>query len=150
MNLKNRIVAELTDAMKNSREVEKQTLRMLKAEIMKAEVAGAQKVELADGEILKIIKRLVKQRRDSIEQFEQGNRPELAAIEKAEIEVLEKYLPAQLSEEKIAEIVAMKKAELGITDKAKMGILVGAVMKVVGDSADGATVKSLVVKSLSL
>lgn len=149
MNLKNRIVAELTDAMKNSREVEKQTLRMLKAEIMKAEVAGAQKVELADGEILKIIKRLVKQRRDSIEQFEQGNRPELAAIEKAEIEILEKYLPVQLSEEKIAEIVAAKKAELGITDKAKMGILVGAVMKVVGDSADGATVKIVVEKSFN-
>ncbi len=149
MNLKNRIVAELTDAMKNSREVEKQTLRMLKAEIMKAEVAGLKKIELEDDAILKIIKRLVKQRRDSIEQFEKGGRPELAAIEKAEIEVLEKYLPAQLSEEKIAEIVAAKKAELGITDKAKMGILVGVVMKVVGDSADGSTVKIVVEKSFN-
>ncbi|MFH0776549.1 MAG: GatB/YqeY domain-containing protein [Patescibacteria group bacterium] len=147
MNLKNRIVAELTDAMKNSQELEKQTLRMLKAEIMKAEVAGASKVELTDAEILKIVKRLVKQRRDSIEQFEKGGRPELAAKEQAEIIILEKYLPAQMGEEEIAKIVAAKKAALGITDKSKMGMLIGAVMKTVGDQADGSIVKIVVEKS---
>ncbi|MFH0834210.1 MAG: GatB/YqeY domain-containing protein [Patescibacteria group bacterium] len=147
MSLKNRIVDELTDAMKNSREVEKQTLRMLKAEIMKAEVAGDTKKELTDEEILKIVKRLVKQRKDSIEQFEKGGRIELAANEKAEIVILEKYLPAQIPPEKIAEIVAAKKAELGISDKSKMGMLIGAVMKEVGDAADGAAVKIAVEKS---
>ena len=147
MQLKNRIVAELTEAMKNSREVEKNVLRMLKAEIMRAEVAGAKKTELSDEEILKIIKRMVKQRRDSIEQFEKGGRLELAAGEKLEIPVLEKYLPEQLSAEKISEIVAAKKAELDISDRSKMGQLIGAVMKEVGDSADGAAVKIAVAKS---
>lgn len=147
MNLKNRIVEELTDAMKNSRELEKEVLRMLKAEVMKAEVAGSEKKELSDDEIIKIVKRMVKQRRDSIEQFEKGGRMELAEKEKSEIPILEKYLPTQISEKKIAEIVAAKKAELSISDKSKMGMLIGAVMKEVGDSADGAVVKSVVEKS---
>ncbi len=147
MNLKNRIVAELTDAMKNSRELEKNVLRMLKAEIMRAEVAGSEKIELPDADILKIVKKMVKQRRDSIEQFEKGGRPELAENEKLEIPILEKYLPEQMSAEKIAEIVAAKKAELQISDKSKMGMLIGAVMREVGDSADGATVKIAVEKS---
>ena len=149
MALKSQIVADLTEAMKNSQETEKQTLRMLKADIMKAEVAGASKVELDDPEILKIIKRLIKQRKDSAEQFEKGGRPELAEKEKAEIVILEKYLPAQLSEEEIAKIVEAKKAELGIADKSKMGQLIGAVMKEVGDQADGATVKIAVEKSFN-
>jgi uncharacterized protein YqeY len=147
MNLKNRIVEELTDAMKNSRELEKEVLRMLKAEIMKAEVAGSEKVELEDSAILKIIKRMVKQRRDSIEQFEKGGRAEMAANEKAEIEILEKYLPAQMGEDEIVKIVVAKKAELDISDKSKMGQLIGAVMKEVGDSADGSIVKIAVEKS---
>jgi len=147
MNLKNRIVAELTDAMKNSRELEKNVLRMLKAEIMRAEVAGSEKVEVPDAEILKIVKKMVKQRRDSIEQFEKGGRSELAENEKAEIPILEKYLPEQMSAEKIAEIVAAKKAELEISDKSKMGMLIGAVVREVGDTADGAAVKIAVEKS---
>lgn len=147
MTLKNRITEELTAAMKDSRELEKEVLRMLKAEIMKAEVAGSEKRELDDPEILKIIKRLVKQRRDSIEQFEKGGRSELAAKEKSEIEVLETYLPAQMSEEEIAAVVAKKKEELGVSDKSKMGMLIGAVMKEVGSSADGAAVKNVVEKS---
>ncbi|MCF7836757.1 GatB/YqeY domain-containing protein [Candidatus Gracilibacteria bacterium] len=147
MNLKSQIVADLTVAMKNSAELEKEVLRMLKAEIMKAEVAGSEKKELSDDEIVKILKRMVKQRYDSIEQFEKGGRTELAAREKSEIPLLEKYLPAQIAPEKIAEIVATKKAELQIFDKSKMGMLIGAVMKEVGDSADGSIVKNCVEKS---
>jgi len=90
---------------------------------------------------------MVKQRRDSIEQFEKGGRSELAENEKAEIEVLEKYLPEQMSAEKIAEIVAAKKTELDISDKSKMGMLIGAVVREVGDIADGAAVKIAVEKS---
>ena len=149
MTLKNRIVADLTEAMKNSRQIEKAVLRMLKAEIMKAEVADLQKRELSDDEIFKIIKKLVKQRHDSIEQFEKGGRLELAANEKAEIEVLEKYLPIQLSAEKIAEIVAAKKVELNIVDKSKMGILIGAVVRELGNAADGREIKIVVEKSFN-
>jgi uncharacterized protein len=90
---------------------------------------------------------MVKQRKDSIEQFEKGGRTELAEKEKTEIPILEKYLPAQISEEKIVEIVAAKKAELQISDKSKMGMLIGAVMKEVGDSAEGNVVKGIVEQS---
>ncbi len=147
MNLKNRIIEELTLAMKNSEELKKDVLRMLKAEIMKEEVAGSEKHELADSEIVKIIKKLIKQRRDSAEQFEKGGRGESATKELKEVEILEEYLPAQLSPEKIAEIVTAKKAELQISDRSKMGMLIGAVMKEVGDAADGAVVKIAVEKS---
>jgi uncharacterized protein YqeY len=147
MSLKEQIVADLTAAMKAGEETRKQTLRMLKAEIMKEEVSGDKKHELTEVEILKAIKRLINQRKDAVEQYEKGGRQELADKEKAEIKILEVYLPAQMSSEKIAEIVAAKKAELGITDKAKMGMLIGVVMKEVGDQADGGTVKGIVEKS---
>ena len=147
MNLKAQIIEDLASAMKSSAELQKEVLRMLKAEIMKEEVAGEAKRELENSEIVKIIKRMVKQRRDSIQQFESGGRSELAAKEKEEISILEKYLPAQLSEDEIAAIVARKKEELQISDKSKMGMLIGAIMKEAGDSADGTVVKSLVEKS---
>ncbi len=147
MNLKSQISEELTAAMKAKEELKKEVLRMLKAEVMKEEVAGNEKRELEDSEILKIVKRMVKQRKDSIEQFEKGGRTELAEKEKTEIPILEKYLPAQISEEKIVEIVAAKKAELQISDKSKMGMLIGAVMKEVGDSAEGNVVKGIVEQS---
>jgi len=149
MSLKDQIVSDLTAAMKEGEELKKEVLRMLKAEVMKEEVAGSEKKELDDAEIVKIVKRMVKQRKDSIEQFEKGGRGELAAKEKDEITILETYLPEQMSEEKIAEIVAAKKAELGIDDKSKMGMLIGAVMKEVGDAAEGNIVKGIVEKSFS-
>ncbi len=93
---------------------------------------------------LTVIKKLVKQRKDSISQFESAGRTELADAEKAQLVVLEAYLPAQLSEEKILEIAQAKKSELGITDKSKSGILTGAVMKEVAGNADGALVKKVV------
>ncbi len=147
MLLKDQIVTDLTAAMKASEELKRDTLRMLKADIMKEEVAGKEKRELTDAEIIKIVKKLIKQRRDSAEQFEKGGRAEQAAAEIAEIGVLETYLPEQLSSEQISEIVAAKKSELGVEDKSKMGQLMGAVMKAVGDSADGAAVKAEVEKA---
>jgi uncharacterized protein len=149
MNLKSQIVEELTAAMKAKEELKKEVLRMLKAEVMKEEVAGNEKRELEDSEILKIVKRMVKQRKDSIEQFKKGGRTELAEKEKTEIPILEAYLPAQMSEEDIVAIVTKKKAELGVDDKSKMGMLIGAVMKEVGDSAEGNVVKGIVEQSFS-
>ncbi|MFH1375101.1 MAG: GatB/YqeY domain-containing protein [Patescibacteria group bacterium] len=147
MNLKDQITTDLTAAMKAGEELKKEVLRMFKAEIMKEEFSGSAKHELTGAEIVKILKRMIKQRKDSIEQFEKGNRAELAAKEKEEITILEKYLPEQMSEDQIAEIVKKKKAELSVDDKSKMGILMGAVMKEVGDSADGAVVKKIVEES---
>ena len=100
--------------------------------------------ELADDAALAVIKRLAKQRKDSIDQFVKGGRPELAEQEKEELAVLETYLPATMSKDEIRKVAETKKVELGVTDKAKMGMLMGAVIKELGGKADGNDVKEVV------
>jgi uncharacterized protein YqeY len=102
---------------------------------------------IADDAGLAVIKRLAKQRKDSITQYEAASRNDLAEPEKEELVVLEGYLPTLMTQEQIRPIAEAKKAELGVTDKAKMGILVGAIMKELGGKADGGDVK-VVVESL--
>ncbi|HET8574788.1 MAG TPA: GatB/YqeY domain-containing protein [Candidatus Paceibacterota bacterium] len=92
----------------------------------------------------KVLLRLAKQRKDSIEQFEKGGRPELAEKEKQELTILEEYLPEQMSDEEIQKVAEKKKAELGITEPAKKGMLMGAIMKELGSKADGSKVKKAV------
>jgi uncharacterized protein len=99
---------------------------------------------LTDDELLAVIKRLAKQRKESITQYEAANRPELAAPEKEELVVLEAYLPQMMSQDEIRPIAEAKKGELGIEDKSKMGMLVGAVMKELAGKADGGDVKQVV------
>lgn len=99
---------------------------------------------LTNEEVLKVIKRLSNQRKDSIEQFEKGRRPELADGERAELTILEKYLPALMSRDEIKKIVIAKKDALGIIEKAKAGQLTGAVMKELAGKADGSDVKAVV------
>lgn len=96
-----------------------------------------------DGAII-VLKRLVKQRKESIEQFTIGNRPEKAEEEKRELVIVESFLPAQMSREDILKIAETKKAELGITDKTKFGQLMGAVTKETKGTADGNLVKEVV------
>lgn len=105
--------------------------------------------ELSDEEALNVIRRGVKQRKDSIEQFEKGGRADLAESEKAELAVLEKYLPAQMPREKVAEIAKAKMVELGVSDASGMGKLMGAIMKEVKGLSDGDTVKSVVEELLA-
>jgi len=100
--------------------------------------------EVSDDMALKVIQKIIKQRKDAITQFEAGARSDLAEVEKAQLAVLEKFQPAQMSEADIRAIAEKKKAELGVTDKAKAGILTGAVMKEVAGQADGSVVKSIV------
>ena len=100
--------------------------------------------QLTDEEALAVISRATKQRKDSIQQFIDGGRPELAESEKAELAILEKYLPAQLSKEEIEAFVAKKKAELGITSKAQAVDLIKAVMPELKGKADGKLVKEAI------
>ena len=95
------------------------------------------------------MKKLVKQRKDSIEQFTNGGRPELAECEKYELGILEKYLPSAMPKAEIEKIATDLKAKLGITDKTKMGQLMGAVIKETKGKADGADVKEVVEKLLA-
>jgi uncharacterized protein YqeY len=99
---------------------------------------------LEDDKALTVVKRLVKQRKDSFEQFTNGGRPELAAKEEAELKILGEFLPAQMSREEIQKIAEKKKAELGVTDKSGMGKLMGAIIKESKGTADGADVKAVV------
>lgn len=100
--------------------------------------------KLKDEEVLAVIRRGVKQRKDSIDQFTAGGRPELAESEKAEMLILETYLPKLMSIEDIKAFAESKKAELGITDKSKVGLLMSALMKDLKGKADGGDVKSVV------
>lgn len=104
---------------------------------------------LTDEEQVAVVKRLVKQRKDSIEQFEKGGRQDLAENEKAELAILEAYLPASMPREEIRKVAVALKEKLGVTDKAKMGVFMGAVMKELKGQADGADVKAVVEELLS-
>lgn len=105
--------------------------------------------ELEDPGCILVLKRLVKQRKDSMEQFEKGGRPELADKEKKELAIIEEFLPKGMSREDIEKIARAKKAELGITDKSGMGKFIGAVMKECKGMADGNDVKAVVEELLA-
>lgn len=100
--------------------------------------------ELSDEEVLTLIRRGVKQRKDAIEQFTAGGRADLAENEQVELAILSEYLPAMMSRDEILAIAQAKKAELGIDDKAKVGVLTGALMKDLKGKADGGDVKEVV------
>lgn len=100
--------------------------------------------ELADEEVLNVIRRAVKQRKDSIEQFTAGGRPELAESEKAELAILETYLPKMMDKEDVMAFVKVKMAEMGEIDKSKSGQIVGVMMKELKGKADGNLVKEVV------
>ena len=104
--------------------------------------------QLSDENCMKVIKRLAKQRKDSIEQFISGGRPELAEDEKAELAIIEEFLPAQMGEEEIENKIKAKLAETPI-DPTKKGQFVGAMLKELGDTADGAIVKKIIDKLVS-
>ncbi len=134
MSLQQQVDADLKAAMK-ARETEKlAVLRMLKAALKNSalEKGGAEAV-LDDAETLAVIRKQAKQRNDSIESFEKGGRPELAAKERAELEYLQAYLPKALPAEELSSLVAEAITEAGATSKAQMG----AVMKLATAKADG-------------
>jgi uncharacterized protein len=99
---------------------------------------------LSDEEVLSVISRAAKQRKDSISQFEAGGRPELAEGEKAELSIIETMLPAQMSQDEIAAAAKAKAAEMGVTDKTKANQLMGALMKDLKGRADGNAVKAVI------
>ena len=125
-------------------------LRNLKAAILNEEVALGKRDEgLADDDIEKVIAREVKKRYESIKLYEANGRPELAETEKAEVAVLEEYLPQQLSETEVAEVVTNTIDEMGATGMQSMGLVIRAVKEKVGNTADGATLARIVKEKLN-
>jgi uncharacterized protein YqeY len=145
MSLQQTIKDGIKDAMKNKDMVRLTTLRGLSSAFMNEAVnlnLGPQG-ELSDEQVLTVLMREAKRRKDSIAQYAEGGREDLAADEKAELAVVEEFLPAMMSLDEIRPIVEAKKAEMGIDDKAKVGMLVGAVMKDLKGKANGDDVKAV-------
>jgi hypothetical protein len=146
MTIVEKIRAELKEAMMAKDTVKMMTYRGLLSGFTNELVAVGKKPQdaISDEEALAVIKRAVKQRKDAIEQFTNGGRADLADSEKAELAVLEVYLPAQMSREEILKIVEAKKAELGVTDKTGAGMLMSTCMKELKGKADGGDVKAVI------
>ncbi len=136
----------LKDAMKSKDQGAMDTYRGVLSAITNELVAQGKtpQDEVSDDLALTVIKRVIKQRKDAIEQFIAGGRTDLADADRAGLALLEGFMPAQLSAEEIRAIAEKKKEELGMSDKSKLGILVGAVMKETAGNADGALVKKVV------
>lgn len=136
----------LKTAMKNKEAVKLSVIRgILSAATNEAVSKGkGPDATLSDDELLAVISRASKQRKDSIEQFEKGGRPELAASEKEELAIIETMLPAQMSRGEIEAAAKAKAAELGVTDKTKANQLMGALMKDLKGKADGNVVKDVI------
>jgi len=148
MTLKDKIIADMTAAMKAKDAARTSTLRMVKAAIMHREKEGAG--ELSDDDVLKLLRSQLKQRRDSVEQYQKAGRQDLADKETTEIAVIEVYLPQAASEAEIEQAVADAITETSARSMKEMGaVMKAAMVKLAGKNADGRTVSETVKKKLA-
>jgi uncharacterized protein YqeY len=150
--LKARIQADIAEAVRSGDELLKSTLRMALAAIMNAEVAGSEAVVLSDDQIVNLLRSEAKKRAESAEIYEQAGRTESATKERAEIAIIETYLPAAMDGAALAAIVAEDVAAAaanGQTGPKAMGVVIKGVKERVGASADGAAIAAAVKSALS-
>lgn len=149
MSLKEQIISELKESLKSGDSLKRDTLRFLSSAIKNVEIEKKKKEEgLDDQETLEVIKRAIKQRKDSIEQYEKGGRGDLAEKEKKELEILSVYLPAQMDEEKIREEIKKVISETGADSQKDFGKVMGMAMKKLNGQAEGDLVKKIVQEEL--
>ncbi len=146
MSTLNQINSDLKAAMLSKDNVTRDTLRMLISEIKRYEIDN--RVEADDSVVLATLKKMIKQRKDSIEQFEKGGRSDLSKIEKDELLILDKYMPEMMSEEAINELVTKTISEVGATGPQDMGKVMGHLKGSIGDSADMGLVSKIVKEKL--
>ena len=149
--LKDRIKADLTEAMKQRDDTARETLRMVLSAISNAEVAGDEAVVLDDEQVIGVLRGEAKKRAESAQIYADAGRAESAAKERAELAVIERYLPAAMSDDALAAVVAeevAKAAASGATGGRAMGLVVKAVRERVGASVDGGKVAALVKSAL--
>jgi uncharacterized protein YqeY len=150
--LKARIQADIAEAVRSGDELLKSTLRMALAAIMNAEVAGSEAVVLSDDQIVNLLRSESKKRAESAEIYEQAGRTESATKERAEIAIIEKYLPAAMDAAALAAIVAEEVATAAVngqTGPKAMGVVIKGVKERVGASADGAAIAAAVKSALA-
>jgi len=144
MTLEERLDADLKDAIKSNDTTRKLAIRAVKTAITEAKVAGTEAKTVTDADVLAIITKQVKQRRDSITEYTKGGRPDLAVQEQAEIAVLEVYLPQQLTEAEIRECAQAVIAELGVTDMKGFGSVMKRLSADLRGIADGQIINRVV------
>lgn len=149
MSLKQKLQSDLNEAIKSRNTVGAETIRMILAAITNEEVAGKEKKELSDAEVITVLTREAKKRREAAEAFENGGRADRAAAERAEGEVIAGYLPEQLSEDDIKKLIAETIAAVGASGPSDMGKVMGGLKAKVAGKADGALVSSLVKEALN-
>lgn len=149
MSLELTINAAIKTAMLAKSEAELRALRAIKAAILLAKTAEGGSGELTEADETKLLQKLAKQRKDSLDIFRQQNREDLAKKEEEELEVIERFLPKQLSESELREAVTRIIAETGATTPADMGKVMGAATKQLAGKADGKAISALVKELLS-
>lgn len=147
MSLSTQIMDEMKTAMREKNTVALEALRAIKSEILLAQTAGGS-TEITEADEVKILQKLVKMRKDSASIFTVQNRPDLAEPELAQVAVIEKFLPAQLSGEEVEAIIAKIIAETGASGIASMGKVMGLATAQIGGSAEGKTISTIVKKLL--
>lgn len=141
------IKSQIIEAMKAHNSILMDTLKMLSSELHNEEIAKQH--ELSEEEEMAVVRREVKKRKDAIEAYQKANQPDRAESEKSEMEILQKYLPAQMSESELEKIVTDSINESGATEMKDMGKVIGLVMQKAAGRADGSTVSALVREKLS-
>jgi uncharacterized protein len=148
MSLSAKIMDEMKTAMKAKDTVALEALRAIKSELLLAQTATGSKEEISEEEEIKLLQKLVKMRKDSAGIFAAQNRQDLAEPELAQIAVIEKFLPAQLSEAEVEAVVAQIIAETGASGIASMGKIMGLASAKLGGTAEGKTISTIVKKLL--
>lgn len=149
MGLKERLREDLTEAIRSRDEITSGTIRMVLTAITNEEVSGKSARELTEAEVITVLSREAKKRREAAEAFDAGARPEKATLERAEGDVIAKYLPAQLSDAELAQMIKDAIAETGASGPAGMGLVMKALSPKIAGRADGATVSAAVKAALA-
>jgi uncharacterized protein YqeY len=151
MSLKQQILDDLKAAMKAKEADKLNVLRSLKAKLLEKEISERKggEASLSDEQVVEVLMKAAKQRKESIDQFEEGGRDDLANKEKFELEIIENYLPKMMDEDEIREEVKAQIEKMGATDMSDMGKVMGALMGQLKGKAEGATISKIVKEELS-
>ncbi len=149
MSIKEKLRADLTEAIRSRDEITSGTIRMVLTALTNEEVSGKQARTLSDDEVISVLSREAKKRREAAEAFETGGRSDRAALEKAEGEVIARYPPAQLNLDEIKKMIADAVVSTGASGPGDMGKVMGAIKPLVAGKADGSIVSSLVKEALN-
>ncbi len=149
MSLQTNVMTAMKDAMKAKDQNALTSLRAIKSEILKAQTETGSKKEISEEEELKLLQKLVKQRKDSAAIYKEQKREDFAVDELAQVEVIERFLPEQLSEEKIGEVIEQIISEIGADGMKDMGKVMGIASQKLAGKADGKTISVIVKKKLA-